>query len=81
MHLEEQKFEENTAKSLIQTRTFNFKLSGEYVNFQQFMQQFKGGPRLLLENPTPAQQGPKLRIEMLLSVPKRLQIPVKENNL
>lgn len=87
LQLEEQNFEENTAQFLIQTLTINLKLSGKYANFQQFMQQLKEGPRLLLlkklllENPTPAQQEPKLRIEMVLAVPKRLQISAKENNL
>tara|TARA_B110000495_G_scaffold89983_1_gene77706 strand:+ start:443 stop:562 length:120 start_codon:yes stop_codon:yes gene_type:complete len=37
--------------------------------------------KLLLENPTPAQQEPKLRIEMILAVPKRLEISAIENNL
>ena len=87
LQFEEQNFEENTAQSLIQTLTINLKLSGKYANFQQFMQQLKEGPRLLLlkklllENPTPAQQEPKLRIEMVLAVPKRLKISAKENNL
>ncbi len=87
LQFEEQNFEENTAQSLIQTLTINLKLSGKYANFQQFMQQLKEGPRLLLlkklllENPTPAQQEPKIRIEMVLAVPKRLKISAKENNL
>ena len=85
--LGEQNFEENTAQSLIQKLTINLKFSGKYANFQQFMQQLKEGPRmlllkkLLLGNTTPAQQEPKIRIEMLLAVPKRLQILAKENNL
>ena len=51
------------------------------------MQELKDGPRLLLleklllVNPTPAQQEPELRIEMVLAIYKSLQIPLKENNL
>ena len=87
LQLEEQSFEENAAQTLIQTLKINLKLSGEYTDFQQFMQQLKDVPRLLLleklllENPTPAQHEPKLRIEMVLAVHKRLQIPQKENKL
>ena len=51
------------------------------------MQKLKEGPGLMLfkrmwqENPTPAQQEPKLKIEMVLAVAKRLRIQLKENNL
>lgn len=87
LQLEEQSFEENNAQTLLQTLKINLKLSGEYASFLRFMQELKDGPRLLLleklllVNPTPAQQEPELRIEMVLAVYKSLQIPLKENNL
>ena len=87
LQLEEQSFEENNAQTLLQTLKINLKLSGEYASFLRFMQELKDGPRLLLleklllVNPTPAQQEPELRIEMVLAVYKILQIPLKENNL
>ena len=87
LHLEEQSFEENNAQTLLQTLKINLKLSGEYASFLRFIQELKDGPRLLLleklllVNPTPAQQEPELRIEMVLAVYKSLQIPLKENNL
>ena len=87
LHLEEQSSEENNAQTLLQTLKINLKLSGEYASFLRFMQELKDGPRLLLleklllVNPTPAQQEPELRIEMVLAVYKSLQIPLKENNL
>ena len=87
LQLEEQSFEENNAQTLLQTLNINLKLSGEYASFLRFMQELKDGPRLLLleklllVNPTPAQQEPELRIEMVLAVYKSLQIPLKENNL
>ena len=87
LQLEEQSFEENNAQTLLQTLKINLKLSGEYASFLRFIQEFKDGPRLLLleklllVNPTPAQQEPELRIEMVLAVYKILQIPLKENNL
>ena len=74
-------------QTLLQTLKINLKLIGEYVSFIRFMQELKDGPRLLLleklvlVNPTPAQQEPELRIEMVLAVYKSLQIPLKENNL
>ncbi len=87
LQLEEQSFEENNAQTLLQTLKINLKLSGEYASFLRFIQELKDGPRLLLleklllVNPTPAQQEPELRIEMVLAVYKSLQIPLKENNL
>jgi Tfp pilus assembly protein PilO len=87
LQLEEQSFEENNEQTLLQTLKINLKLSGEYASFLRFMQELKDGPRLLLleklllVNPTPAQQEPELRIEMVLAVYKSLQIPLKENNL
>lgn len=87
LQLEEQSFEENNAQTLLQPLKINLKLSGEYASFLRFMQELKDGPRLLLleklllVNPTPAQQEPELRIEMVLAVYKSLQIPLKENNL
>jgi len=87
LQLEEQSFEENNAQTLLQTLNINLKLSGKYASFLRFMQELKDGPRLLLleklllVNPTPAQQEPELRIEMVLAVYKSLQIPLKENNL
>ena len=87
LQLEEQSFEENNAQTLLQTLKINLKLSGEYASFLRFMQELKDGPRLLLleklllVNPTPAQQEPELRIEMVLAVYKSLKIPIKENNL
>ena len=87
LQLEEQSFEENNAQTLLQTLKINLKLSGEYASFLRFMQELKDGPRLLLleklllVNPTPAQQEPELRIEMVLAIYKSLQIPLKENNL
>ena len=87
LQLEEQSFEENNAQTLLQILKINLKLSGEYASFLRFMQELKDGPRLLLleklmlVNPTPAQQEPELRIEMVLAVYKILQIPLKENNL
>ena len=87
LQLEEQSFEENNAQTLLQTLKINLKLSGKYASFLRFMQELKDGPRLLLleklllVNPTPAQQEPELRIEMVLAVYKSLQIPLKENNL
>ena len=87
LQLEEQSFEENNAQTLLQTLNINLKLSGEYASFLRFIQELKDGPRLLLleklllVNPTPAQQEPELRIEMVLAVYKSLQIPLKENNL
>jgi Tfp pilus assembly protein PilO len=87
LQLEEQSFEENNAQTLLQTLKINLKLSGEYASFLRFMQELKDGLRLLLleklllVNPTPAQQEPELRIEMVLAVYKSLQIPLKENNL
>ncbi len=87
LQLEEQSFEENNAQTLLQTLKINLKLSGEYASFLRFMQELKDRPRLLLleklllVNPTPAQQEPELRIEMVLAVYKSLQIPLKENNL
>ena len=87
LQLEEQSFEENNAQTLLQTLKINLKLSGEYASFLWFLQELKDGPRLLLleklllVNPTPAQQEPELRIEMVLAVYKSLQIPLKENNL
>ena len=87
LQLEEQSFEENNAQTLLQTLKINLKLSGEYASFLRFIQELKDGPRLLLleklllVNPTPTQQEPELRIEMVLAVYKSLQIPLKENNL
>ena len=87
LQLEEQSFEENNVQTLLQTLKINLKLSGEYASFLRFMQELKDGPRLLLleklvlVNPTPAQQEPELRIEMVLAVYKSLQIPLKENIL
>ncbi len=87
LQLEEQSFEKNNAQTLLQTLKINLKLSGEYASFLRFIQELKDGPRLLLleklllVNPTPAQQEPELRIEMVLAVYKSLQIPLKENNL
>lgn len=87
LQLEEQSFEENNAQTLLQTLKINLKLSGEYASFLRFIQELKDGPRLLLleklllVNPTPAQQEPELRIEMVLAVYKSLKIPIKENNL
>ncbi len=87
LQLEEQSFEENNAQTLLQTLNINLKLSGEYTSFLRFIQELKDGPRLLLleklllVNPTPAQQEPELRIEMVLAVYKSLKIPIKENNL
>ena len=87
LQLEEQSFEENNAQTLLQPLKINLKLSGEYASFLRFIQELKDGPRLLLleklllVNPTPAQQEPELRIEMVLAVYKSLQIPLKENNL
>jgi len=86
LQLEEQSFEENSTQTFLQTLKINLKLSGEYANFQRFMQELKDGPRLLLleklllDNPTPAQHEPELRIELVLAVHKSLQIPLKENN-
>ena len=74
LQLEEQSFEENNAQTLLQTLKINLKLSGEYASFLRFIQELKDGPRLLLleklllVNPTPAQQEPELRIEMVLAV-------------
>ena len=66
---------------MIQALTINLISSGEYLKFQRFIQQLKEGPRLLLKNLIPAEQEPKLKIQMILAVAKRLQIPAKENNL
>ena len=87
LQLEDQSFEEKNVQTLLQKLKINLKLSGEYTSFLRFMQELKDGPRLLqleklvLVNPTPAQQEPELRIEIILAVYKSLQISLKENIL
>ena len=74
-------------QTLLQTLKINLKLIGEYASFMRFMHELKDGPGLLqlekmmLVNPTPAQQEPELRIEIILAVYKSLQISLKENIL
>lgn len=86
LQFEEQSFEENAAQALIQTLKINLKLSGEYTNFQQFLSQLKQEPSLLtleklvLLNPMPAEKNPKLRIEMVLSAHKRLELTEKQKS-
>ena len=87
LQFEEQIFEESTPQVLIQTLKIRLKLSGEYANFQQFLKQLKQGPsllvleKLLLANSTPAEKEPKLKIEMGLSVHKRLELPENQDSL
>jgi len=87
LQFEEQIFEESAPQALIQTLKIRLKLSGEYANFQQFLKQLKQGPsllvleKLLLVNSTPAEKEPKLKIEMVLSAHKRLELPENQDSL
>jgi Tfp pilus assembly protein PilO len=84
---EEQTLQEQTPQALYQSLDIHLKLNGKYVQLQQFLQILKQAPRLLVleklhvENPTPESRDPKLKIEMILSVYKRLGLIATKKKL
>ena len=87
LQFEEQSFEESAEQDLIQNLKIRLIVRGEYTNLQQFLNQLNQSPRilllekLLLENPSPEKQNPKLRIEMVLSAYKSLELADTEKRL